>query len=109
MKARQGEVVATPFLYACFRAFRTGDYDTDLRRFCPGSLVAFVLATLLAGYLAGCTLAINLVALACFLLVFLPLCFDIVGSNVSAVQFAMLAILLWIRLLRGSFNTSLVT
>lgn len=91
------DVVSTPFLYACFRAFRTGDYDTDLRRFRLGSLVIFVLATLLAGYLVGCTPVINLAALGFFLLAFPPLRFDIVEGNVNSMQFAMLAILLWLR------------
>lgn len=91
------DVVSTPFLYACFRAFRTGNYDTDLRRFRIGSLVIFVLATLLVGHLAGCTPFINLAALGFFLLAFPPLRFDIVEGNVNAVQLAMLAVLIWLR------------
>jgi hypothetical protein len=90
-------VASTPFLYACFRAFRTGDFDTDLRLFRFGSLVIFVLAALLVGHLVGCSPVINLAALGFFLLAFPPLRFDIVEGNVNAVQLGMLAILLWLR------------
>jgi hypothetical protein len=96
-RARRIDAVSTPFFYACFRAIRTGDYDTDLRRYRLGSLVAFVLATLLVGYLVGCTPATILAALAFFLWAFPPLRFDLAEGNVNAVQLAMLAILLWLR------------
>ena len=86
-----------PFFYACFRAVRTGDYDTDLRRYRLGSLVAFVLATLLVGRLVGCTPATTLAALAFFLWAFPPLRFDLAEGNVNAVQLALLALLLCLR------------
>ena len=96
-RARRIDAVSTPFFYACFRAIRTGDYDTDLRRYRLGSLVAFVLATLLVGHLVGCTPATTLAALAFFLWAFPPLRFDLAEGNVNAVQLAMLALPLWLR------------
>ncbi len=96
-RAHRIDAVSTPFFYACFRAVRTGDYDTDLRRYRLGSLVAFVLATLLVGHLVGCTPATTLAALAFFLWAFPPLRFDLAEGNVNAVQLAMLALLLWLR------------
>ena len=96
-RAQRIDTVSTPFFYTCFRAVRTGDYDTDLRRYRVGSLVAFVLATLLVGYLVGCTPAVTLAALAFFLLAFPPLRFDLSEGNVNAMQLAMLAIPLWLR------------
>jgi hypothetical protein len=96
-RANRIDVVSTPFFYACFRAVWTGDYDTDLRRYRLGSLVAFVLATLLAGRLVGCTPGTTLAALAFFLWAFPPLRFDLSEGNVNAVQLAMLALPLWLR------------
>jgi hypothetical protein len=96
-RADRIDAVSTPFFYACFRAVRTGDYDTDLRRYRLGSLVAFVLATLLVGRLVGCAPATTLAALAFFLWAFPPLRFDLTEGNVNAVQLAMLAIPLWLR------------
>lgn len=96
-RAQRVDVVSTPFFYACFRAVRTGDYDTDLRRYRLGSLAAFVLATLLIGRLIGCAPATILAALAFFLWAFPPLRFDLAEGNVNSVQLAMLAILIWLR------------
>jgi hypothetical protein len=97
-RARRVDVVSTPFFYACFRAFRTGDYDTDLRRYRLASLSAFVLAVMLVGHLAGCTPAVILAALAFFLWAFPPLRFDLTEGNVNSVQLAALAVILWLRL-----------
>jgi hypothetical protein len=96
-RAQRIDAVSTPFFYACFRAVRTGDYDTDLRRFRLAETVAFVLATLLVGHLVGCTPAAVLAALAFFLWAFPPLRFDLVEGNVNSVQLAVLALLLWLR------------
>lgn len=96
-RANRIDAVSTPFFYACFRAVWTGDYDTDLRRYRLGSLVAFVLATLLIGRLVGCTPATTLAALAFLLWAFPPLRFDLSEGNVNAVQLAMLALPLWLR------------
>jgi hypothetical protein len=96
-RANRIDAVSTPFFYACFRAIRTGDYDTDLRRYRLGSLAAFVLATLLVGRLVGCTPATTLAALAFFLWAFPPLRFNLSEGNVNTAQLAMLAILFWLR------------
>ena len=96
-RAQRIDAVSTPFLYACFHAIRTGDYDTDLRRYRLGSLMAFVLATLLVARLVGCTPTTTLAALAFFLWSFPPLRFDLAEGNVNAVQLAMLALPLWLR------------
>jgi hypothetical protein len=96
-RAQRIDAASTPFFYACFRAVRTGDYDTDLRRFRLGSLVAFVLATLLIGPLVGCTPTTTLAALAFFLWAFPPLRFNLSEGNVNAVQLVMMALLLWMR------------
>jgi hypothetical protein len=96
-RAERIDAVSTPFFYACFRAVRTGDYDTDLRRYRLGSLAAFVLATLLVGHLVGCAPATTLAALSFFLWAFPPLRFDLTEGNVNALQLAMLALPLWLR------------
>jgi hypothetical protein len=96
-RANRIDAVSTPFLYACFRAVRTGDYDTDLQRYRLGSLVAFVLATLLVAYLVECAPTSSLASLAFFLWAFPPLRFDLAEGNVNSVQFAMLALFLWLR------------
>ena len=91
------DAVSTPFFYACFRALRSGNYDTDLRRHRLGSLLAFVLALLLIANLAGCRPATALAALAFFLWAFQPLRLDLVEGNVNAVQLALLALIFWLR------------
>jgi hypothetical protein len=91
------DAVSTPFFYACFRALRTGDYDTDLRRHRLGSLVVFVLALLLIARFAGCRPATALAALAFFLWAFQPLRLDLVEGNVNAVQLAVIALVFWLR------------
>ncbi len=96
-RAQRIDVVSTPFFYSFFRAARTGDYDADLRRHRLLSLAAFVLATLLTGYVVGCAPAVTLAALAFFLLAFPPLRFDLIEGNVNSMQFAILAIALWLR------------
>jgi hypothetical protein len=97
LRAQRLGAISTPLLYSCFRAFRTGDYDIDLRRYRLTSLMAFVLATLLVGYIVGCKPATILGALAFFLWAFPPLRFDLSEGNVNAVQFAVLALVLWLR------------
>jgi len=96
-RARRIDAVSTPFFYACFRAFRTGDYDTDLRRYRLAALAAFLLATLWAGRILGCAPSTTLGALAFFLWAFPPLRFDLSEGNVNAVQFALLALAIWLR------------
>jgi hypothetical protein len=96
-RAQRVDVVSTPFFYACFRAIRTGDYDTDLRRHRLGSLAAFVAAVLLVASLIRCAPATGLAALAFFLWAFPPLRFDLTEGNVNAIQLAMLALLIWLR------------
>lgn len=96
-RAERVDVVSTPFFYACFRAVRTGDYDTDLRRYRLVSLAAFIAALLIIASLIGCAPVTRLAALSFFLWAFPPLRFDLTEGNVNSMQLAVLALVLWLR------------
>lgn len=86
------EPCATPFLYAVFSLFSTGDYDTDYALFFGFSLFAYMAAVFVLARTAGFGPAFGLGFTAYATFFFWPFRRDVVLGNVTQVQLALIAV-----------------
>jgi len=84
----------TPFLYAAFHFFESGDYETDIRRFRVLGMAITILSIVLLCRAMGYTAAGTLAALAFALWAFAPLHYDLSEGNVNAIQMTALGLYL---------------
>lgn len=91
------QAASTPFLYSFFYLMRSGEYEKDIRRYRILCLGCFVLAILAVCRLAGYGLEGTLVVLAFAFWAFLPVQDDLRDGNVNQIQFALLALYLWLQ------------
>lgn len=97
-KFRRLETTATPFLYASFFPFVSGDYDRDRVVFNAASLLLFLFAAAAIAWRLGYGVTAVLVLLGLLLVAFEPLASDLRVGNVNRLQFGLLAFyaaLLW--------------
>ncbi len=86
----------TPFLYAAFHAFESGDYEKDIRHFRALSLVLAAASVIAICALAGIGVDAALIALAFLFWAFVPLHYDLAEGNVNAIQLGCMALFLLI-------------
>ncbi len=84
----------TPFLYAAFHAFESGDYEKDIRRFRALSLATAAASVMALCALAGLGVEAALIALAFLFWAFVPLHYDLAEGNVNAIQLGCMALFL---------------
>jgi hypothetical protein len=96
------ETYSTPFLYAVFKLFSTGDYETDFRNYRFLMLACLVFAVSALARLLGHSLETTLAVIAIFSAWFAPFTSDMRVGNVNSIQLALLAIYLWTVIRLGS-------
>lgn len=97
-KFRRLETTASPFLYASFAPFVTGDYDRDRIGFNTFGVLAFLFALGALTWRLGYGATGSLLLMAFTVLAFEPFASDVRVGNVNRLQFALLTIyvlLLW--------------
>jgi len=90
------QTYSTPFLYASFRFFSTGNYDTDLRNYRLLMLAALAVGIFIFFRLLKQPWTLAVLTFAVLLVWFDPLASDLYVGNVNSLQFGALAIYLWI-------------
>jgi hypothetical protein len=85
------ETYSTPFLYATFRFFSTGDYETDYRNYRLIQLVLLAAALATLCRVLGYPLPALLAAILAFAVWFEPVVSDMRVGNVNCIQLAVLA------------------
>jgi hypothetical protein len=85
------ETYSTPFLYATFRFFSTGDYETDYRNYRLIQIVLLVAGLAIFCRALGYPLPALLAAVLVFAVWFKPVVSDMRVGNVNSIQLAVLA------------------
>jgi len=90
------DTFSTPFLYAVFGAFSSGDYERDLATHRALSLLVLVLSIAALCELLGYGLPATLVAITLFACFFAPSRSDVLVGNVNHFQLGLLTLFLWL-------------
>lgn len=89
------QTYSSPFFYAVFRIFSTGNYDADLRDYRLLMLAGLTLGIIIFCRLLNYSWAMIVMVLAILSVWFDPLASDLYVGNVNCIQFATLAVYLW--------------
>lgn len=91
----QLETFSTPFLYAVFSVFSSGDYEVDYRCYLAGSMAISLAAIVLICRSAGASATATALWIAFFFGCFQPLRADVAVGNVNQLQVGVLALFVW--------------
>ena len=89
------ETYSTPFLYATFHLFSSGNYDVDIQRYLLFSLVSFLLAILTFCKLLRYSSIATMAMIAVFMGWFEPFLSDVRVGNVNQIQLGLLALFMY--------------
>lgn len=90
------QAYSSPFLYALFRSFSTGNYDVDLRNYRLLMLGSLIFGTMVLCRLLNYSWVVAPGLIAVLSIWFDPLTSDLFVGNINCLQFAALAAYLWI-------------
>ena len=91
------EATSTPWLYSVFGVFQTGNFDRDQDGFQHIVLIGYLLAIGYMCHSLGFSFPATSLAIILFLSFFAPAYSDANVGNISRLQFALLALFLWIQ------------